>query len=283
VSVVRLETRDVILVADHIQRDEAPLVILAHGGGQTRHSWRTAAVRISAIGYETLTVDLRGHGESGWANPERYHLRDFAGDLLAFAQQFRDARPVALVGASLGGLASLLAAGEPSANIDLVVMVDVVPRVEAAGAARIRGFMERYPDGFNSIEEAAEAVAEYRGHSSPSTEGLQRNLREGPEGRLLWHWDPAFLCNRDPWPERIALLERAARSYSDPLLLVRGLKSDVVSDAGVASLRKLAPQLEELNVAQAGHMVVGDRNDMFLEAVGPFLRRHLPTAEVNRK
>lgn len=277
-EIVRLQSRDVTLVGDRIPHRDAALVILAHGGGQTRHSWRGAAKKFAALGFETISVDLRGHGESGWAQPGRYRARDFADDLKAFAAEFGKGRRVALVGASLGGLAALLAAGDPDVTIDLVVMVDVVPRIAERGAARIRGFMERYPDGFGSLAEAAAAVAEYRGRAAASASGLERNLREGPGGRLLWHWDPAFLANRDPWPERIAQFEAAACNYRGPLLLVRGLQSDVVSDEGVAALRAVAPQLEETNVAHAGHMVVGDRNDVFVDGVGDFLARNFGVA-----
>jgi non-heme chloroperoxidase len=275
VELAKLASRDVVLVADHIRAGNSPLVIFAHGGGQTRHSWRGAAERIAALGYETLSVDLRGHGESGWSAGDRYRLRDFADDLKAFAAEHRNGRPVGLIGASLGGHASLVAAGDPSAAIDLLVLVDVVPRVEMSGAARIRAFMERYPNGFASVDEAAEAVAGYRGGKSSSIDGLRRNLREAPSGRLVWHWDPAFLARRDPWPERIEQMEAAAANYHNPLLLVRGLESDVVSEAGIEALRALTPQLEEMNVANTGHMVVGDRNDVFVSGITPFLTRNL--------
>ena len=61
-----------------------------------------------------------------------------------------------------------------------------------------------------------------------------------------------------------------------PVLLIRGGKSDVVDDAGVAQLRTLLPQAEVFNVAEAGHMLVGDRNDVFNDALVTFIRRHMP-------
>jgi pimeloyl-ACP methyl ester carboxylesterase len=54
---------------------------------------------------------------------------------------------------------------------------------------------------------------------------------------------------------------------------VRGAASDVVSDAGVAALREVMPQVEVFDVAQAGHMVAGDSNDLFNGAMLEFLAR----------
>ena len=75
---------------------------------------------------------------------------------------------------------------------------------------------------------------------------------------------------------RLDRLEAAARAYRGPLLLVRGLQSDVVGENGIEALRALAPQLEAVDVAGAGHMIASDRNDAFVDAVAGFLGRVLP-------
>ncbi|MDB5575571.1 MAG: alpha/beta hydrolase [Bradyrhizobium sp.] len=276
---VRLDSRDVVIVGDHLPRAGAPLIILSHGGGQTRHSWHGAAERLHRQGYEALSVDLRGHGDSGWPSADRYALEEFADDLNAVVVEHARSRPVALVGASFGGMSSLIAATRPGAAIMAVALVDIVPRVEQAGAQRIRDFMLRHVDGFDSLGEAAAAVAAYRG--KPATvdhSGLRKNLRQRADGRYYWHWDPAFMHNIPRGAARLETMEAATRAWHGPLLLVRGLQSDVVGDGGVAALRSLAPQLEFVDVAGAGHMVVSDRNDAFVDAVAAFLDRHLVKA-----
>jgi non-heme chloroperoxidase len=274
---VRLDSRDIEMVGDHLPRKGAPFVLLSHGGGQTRHSWRGAGERLHALGFETLSVDLRGHGETGWPAPDRYALDEFAADLIAWIHAFADGRPVAMVGASFGGIVSLLAASRPGGRIDAIALVDIVPRVEMSGARRIRNFMLANPGGFATLEEAAEAVAGYRG-KPPSSDhkGLEKNLRQGPDGRYYWHWDPEFMNRIPRGQERLDRLEEAARAWQGPLLLVRGLQSDVVGEAGIEALRALAPQLEAVDVASAGHMIASDRNDAFVEAVAEFLGRVLP-------
>ncbi|HTU13097.1 MAG TPA: alpha/beta hydrolase [Allosphingosinicella sp.] len=274
---VRLDSRDVAMVGDHLPREGAPFVLLSHGGGQTRHSWRGAGERLHALGFETLSVDLRGHGETGWPSPDLYALEEFADDLIAWTEAFAQGRPVAMVGASFGGVASLVASTRPRGRVDAIALVDIVPRVEKSGARRIRGFMQANPDGFASLEEAAAAVAAYRGKPpSDDHSGLEKNLRRREDGRYYWHWDPEFM-NRIPRGQaRLDLLEGAVRAWRGPLLLVRGLQSDVVGDSGVEALRALASQLEAVDVAGAGHMIASDRNDAFVGAVADFLGRVLP-------
>jgi pimeloyl-ACP methyl ester carboxylesterase len=254
--------------------DGAP-VLLLHGGGQTRHAWDETAEALAARGFRTVSLDLRGHGESEWPADGDYSLDAFKADVGHVVAALGGAR-VVLVGASLGGLASLLHVGEGGAARALV-MVDVTPRLEPKGVARIVSFMLAHPDGFASLEEAAQAVAGYasdRGRPADAR-GLEKNLRRGDDGRWRWHWDPRFLLGRRP-PDAHALGARllaAARAVAVPTLLVRGLRSDVVSDEGVAEFRAAVPHAELADVAHAGHMVAGDRNAAFTEAVIAFLGR----------
>ena len=100
-----------------------------------------------------------------------------------------------LIGASMGGMTGILAADEAGPEkVTKLVLVDVVPRYEKDGSARIRDFMASGLHGFESLEDAAEAVAAYLPHRKKprSPEGLKKNLRFR-DGRWFWHWDPAFL------------------------------------------------------------------------------------------
>jgi pimeloyl-ACP methyl ester carboxylesterase len=257
----------------------SPPVIFMHGGGQTRHSWREATMRLVAGGYHVISLDLRGHGDSDWSASGDYGLENFAADLLAVISTLR--MPPVLVGASLGGSTGLYAVGnsaEPVARA--LVMVDVVPRVDPGGAERIVSFMRSHPDGFATIEEAIDAVAAYNPHRPRPGDpaGLMKNLRRKANGRLYWHWDPQIVktSSRLEPPDLVEPLLTAASRVRIPTLLVRGLLSDVVTDAGVAELSGVLPGLEIYGVANAGHMVAGDRNDVFSKAIGNFLRRHAP-------
>ena len=256
-----------------------PLVILLHGGGQTRQSWGRTAHRFAAAGQSALSLDLRGHGDSDWSSDGRYGSHNNARDLQAVLAQL-DEWP-ALVGASMGGITAMTVLGESSdGGVGLarcLVLVDVTPRMETEGLTRIRSFMRAAPDGFATVDEAAEAVAAYLpGRRRPSaTIGLMKNLRLQRDNRYHWHWDPRIL---DSMPaddsRRHDALAAVAAGVRVPTMLVRGGRSDVVSDEGVRELRQLIPQAIVAEVDGAGHMVAGDDNDDFTTSILDFVSRH---------
>lgn len=267
------------LVGDLAGPSEGPGVLLTHGAGQTRAAWKRAVALLAQAGFHVLALDLRGHGESAWASGSDYALQYFVDDIRAVASTFP--QPPALVGASLGGVASLVAVGEGGPGIaSALVLVDVAPRIDPGGADQIRAFMAAAPDGFASVEEAADAVALYMPHRprprDPS--GLMKNLRPLPSGRLRWHWDPRIVTDDQESPLKARpRLESAAARVSVPTLLLRGALSEIVTDEAVENFMGLLPTAEYVRVEGAGHMVAGDRNDAFSLAIVDFLTRHLMT------
>jgi pimeloyl-ACP methyl ester carboxylesterase len=254
---------------------DRPPALLLHGGGQTRHAWKRTAAVLARHGYHALAVDLRGHGDSGWSPDGDYEIDRFAGDVRRMAQSFAQ-RPV-LIGASLGGIASLIAEGESEQSIaSAMVLVDITPRVDPAGVERIRGFMASHiEDGFASLDEAADAIAAYLPHRPrpKSLEGLRKNLRQDASGRYRWHYDPAFvrgMPQRDDG-EREARLMAAARRLTVPVLLVRGGSSELVSEEIAREFVAQVPDATYVDVHGAAHMVAGDVNDPFTQEVVRFL------------
>ena len=263
------------IVGDAWGEPANPPVLLLHGGGQTRHAWKGTAAVLARRGYHALAVDLRGHGDSG-GSPDGNYARDrFASDVREMAASF-DRKPI-LIGASLGGIASLIAAGEaPQPIAAALVLVDVTPRVDPAGVARIRGFMAAHiDDGFATLEEAADAIAEYLPHRRRPTrlDGLRKNLRLGSDGRFRWHYDPAFVRDESRHTEgnREERLTRAAQNLDVPLLLVRGGSSELVSAEIAREFVAKVPNARYVDVHGAAHMVAGDVNDPFTDQVVAFL------------
>ena len=265
--------RNIDLVADVGGDAHGTAVLLLHGGGQTRHSWGNAAHALISRGYYVVSLDMRGHGESQWPKDADYSQESLAQDVLAVSAAL-PSTPV-LVGASMGGLASLVAVGEsldPARVARGLVLVDVTPRLNRAGAARITSFMAEAADGFESIDDAADAVTRYLPHRPrpADTSELQRNLRLR-DGRFHWHWDPAFLTAPRNFTAMEARYEKAARTVKIPTLLVRGAESEIVTTDGANHLLELIPHAEYRSIPGAGHMVGGDRNDVFNDAVSEFL------------
>ncbi|MFC5031848.1 alpha/beta fold hydrolase [Streptomyces sp. DSM 41987] len=264
----------ILLTADVWGESSSPPLVLLHGGGQTRHAWGRTGPRLAALGWRVIAPDLRGHGTSEWSADGDYDLDLFAEDVRALVAEVGD-RPV-LVGASLGGLSSLLAAGEaPRAAIRALVLVDVAHRPDPRGVRRIVEFMRREPDGFAGVGEAAAAVSAHLPHRSrpDDPEGIRKNLRRHGD-RWVWHWDPRMLDSFEGRMDPPGMAERlldAARHADAPILLVRGGISDVVREDIAEEFCARVPYARRVDVAGAGHMVAGDRNEHFIDAVIPFL------------
>lgn len=269
----RFQGHGVEIVADEAGPADGRPVLLAHGGGQTRSAWRGALTEGARRGHRMISYDLRGHGESGWAADRDYGVDAHARDMAAIVAHL--AQPPVVVGASLGGMTGLQYAGE-GGRLHALALVDIVPQMELAGVTRIADFMRSAPNGFTDLDEAAEAVAGYLPHRPRPKDagGLMKNLRLRDDGRLHWHWDPQMLAGAKRALPDAERLRTAARQLTAPVLLVRGRMSDVVSMAGVEDFLGLAPHAEFADIAGADHMVAGDRNDAFNDAVFDFIGRH---------
>lgn len=248
-------------------------VIFLHGAGQTRHAWRQVAKQLADKGYYVLSMDLRGHGDSDWSPEGDYSSDAFVSDLKAVIATLSE-KPI-LIGASLGGLMSLVAVGESDEDLaKALVLVDITPRIDMEGRARIISFMQSNTKGFIDVEEAADSVAAYLPHRPrpKNPAGLMRNLRKGDDGRLYWHWDPRFFdapnaTHNDPETR----YEAAAHRVKLPTLLIRGEESELVSVESLKHFLAVIPNAEYIDVSGARHMVVGDDNDVFADAVLQFL------------
>ncbi|OBI04583.1 peroxidase [Mycolicibacter heraklionensis] len=267
----------VVLVADEWNRGAAeaaqhPTIVMLHGGGQNRHSWHKTGQILADRGYHVVALDTRGHGDSSRSPNADYAIETLTADALAVIDAI--GRPVALIGASMGGLTGILVAEEAGPQrVTKLVLVDVVPRYEKDGSARIRDFMFSHIDGFDSLEQAADAVAAYLPHRTKprSPEGLKKNLRFR-DGRWYWHWDPALMTKPGDDPAlRTEKIEAAAMGLQIPILLIRGKLSDVVSVEGVADFLSKVPGARLVELSDAGHTAAGDDNDAFSAAVVEFV------------
>lgn len=265
------------LVADVGGNPGNPPVILMHGGGQTRYSWGETAEALADNGFYVASLDLRGHGDSAWSRDGDYSIDCYVDDLRCVCSEL--GRPAALIGASLGGITALLAAGEsPQKIASALILVDIAPKVNAAGTEAIHRFMLSSPDGFGSLEEAADAVARYLPHRPRPADnsGLLKNLRRREDGRYYWHWDPQMLkIAPASLEDGYGRMVRALRRVAVPTLLVRGGSSELLTDDSVRDFLEHAPEAEYAVIGGAHHMVAGDRNTAFSAAVVEFVERRV--------
>ena len=264
-------------------RDSDPLVILLHGGGQTRHAWGETGEKLSQNGFYVLALDLRGHGDSDWQPNGEYGVDNYKKDIVSILQEVK--KPAAFIGASLGGMTSLSIAGDPELREKCwaLVMVDIGLYPNLEGSQEIVEFMHSGSEGFASIEEAAESVANYLPHRKRPRDnrGLEKNLRLKDDGRYYWHWDPRFLDSRPKdIPEDYKEKQKAfAERVETPTLLIKGAMSNILTQNEVDDFLQVITHSKFVEIKDAAHMVAGDRNDIFAAAAIDFLENHSPLKE----
>lgn len=264
-------------MADVAGPQQAPTVLLMHGGGQTRHAWQGTVLALARAGWRAVALDLPGHGESAWSPQGDYHVDQLAAQVSRLSHGLGS--PLAIVGASLGGMIGMALVGRDDAPpVAALALVDVGPWLEPAGVDRIVGFMRAHPDGFASLDEAALHIAAYRGRPVQAhPRGLGKNLRRNASGRWVWHWDPRLMNDENHShrndPDYLA---RSLARYGGRVALIRGGRSDVISAAGAARFRAAFPQAGFYELARAGHMVAGDANDVFTASLIDFLGTAMP-------
>ncbi len=267
---------DIKIAADVWGSNNEELVILLHGGGQTRHAWGETGKKLAEAGYHSVALDLRGHGDSEWHADGDYSIRAYKDDLVSIINEI--GKPARLVGASLGGMASLVLAGD-EINSDLctaLIMVDIGIYPDPVGSDRIVSFMLSGEKGFDSLEDVAKSISDYLPHRKKpkDLEGLKKNLRLKGDGRYYWHWDPRFIRRRPGSRDRgyFDLQLKAAEKVTIPTLLIRGALSDVVTMEDVDYFLSVISHAKFVEIENAAHMIAGDRNDIFAEEAIKFLK-----------
>ena len=257
-----------------------PLVILLHGGGQTRHAWRATAEKLSQSGFYAVAIDLRGHGDSDWSEEGDYAIESYRNDLVSIIQKI--GKPAFLIGASLGGMISLSTAGDKDYEnlCEALVMVDIGIYPNEDGSNEILNFMSSGFKGFDSLEDASNAISSYLPHREKPKDlsGLKKNLRLKDDGRYYWHWDPRFIKSRTGNIDRSEYRQRQrtyAESIKVPTLLIRGALSNVVTQEEVDDFLNTISHAEFVEIDKAAHMIAGDRNDIFANAAIDFLQQTL--------
>jgi len=259
---------------------EDPLVILLHGGGQTRHAWGATVEKLSRTGFYAVAIDLRGHGDSDWSKEGDYAIESYRNDLASIIKEI--GKPAYLIGASLGGMIALSTAGDPDYKhfCKALVMVDIGVYPNEDGSNEILNFMSSGFKGFDSLEDASNAITSYLPHREKPKDisGLKKNLRLKDDGRYYWHWDPKFIESRTGNIDRSEHRQRQrnyAQSVKVPTLLIRGALSNVVTQEEVDDFLNIITHAEFVEIDKAAHMIAGDRNDIFANAAIEFLKQTL--------
>jgi pimeloyl-ACP methyl ester carboxylesterase len=247
-------------------------ILFLHGGGINAHTWDVVCLMLRER-YHCIALDQRGHGDSEWSPAIDYGVATQVGDVEGFIEKLGLANPV-LVGQSMGGLNSIAYAIRHSVKMKGLVVVDVGPEINSAGTQRIREFSST-PE-LESLEAFLERAVKFNPIRDPRVlrRSLFYNLRQLPTGKWSLKHDQRRASD-DSWRIAAEQRERILRDVSNiscPTLIVRGGKSDVLSDDAAERFAHMLPHARWVRVENAGHNVQGDNPRGLLDALNPFLR-----------
>jgi pimeloyl-ACP methyl ester carboxylesterase len=254
--------------------DDAPPLVLLHGGGQSAWTWQRVAERFAGR-YRVIAPDARGHGDSGWSPDGSYSIDRFRDDLHALVTHL-GLGPFVLAGMSMGGMTALAYGGTYGETLRGLVVIDIAPEIRPDGRDRIVGFMTGR-SSFANLDEAVEYTHAFnpRRGRDRLRQTLPRNLRTLPDGTLHWKWDPNFLGNGSALELDFGLggLWDAAARVPVPALVVHGAQSDILDPAVGRRLAETLPHGRFVTIEGSGHSVQGDNPHDLSEALEQFLTR----------
>ena len=247
-------------------------ILFLHGGGLTAHTWDVVAVNLRDR-FRCIALDQRGHGDSEWSPTIDYGVESQVRDIEGFIAALGLNHPV-LVGQSMGGLNSMAYASRHSDQVRALVIVDVGPEINASGTQAIREYASTPEQP--SPEAFLERAVKFNPLRDPAVlkRSLYYNLRELPNG----HWSlkhdqrrSSEEANRRATAQRERLAKEIGK-ISCPTLIIRGAKSQVLSDDAADRFARSLPNARWVRIENAGHNVQGDNPAALLDAMLPFLR-----------
>jgi pimeloyl-ACP methyl ester carboxylesterase len=207
-----------------------------------------------------IVPEMRGRGLSDYASDsDTYSPLTYVQDVEKLLAEQGITRFV-VIGTSMGGLMTMLMAAAQPGRMAAVVMNDVGPEVDAAGLARISGYVGQgrsYPTWVH----AARGLAEAHGAAFPDfdldmwLEMAKRTMVVTQNGRIGFDYDMAiaepFAKPGNAAPPNLWLAYEALRDV--PMLLVRGELSDLLSPDTVKQMAVRNPRMRHITVPRIGH------------------------------
>tara|TARA_Y100000590_G_scaffold65825_1_gene71129 strand:- start:2148 stop:3062 length:915 start_codon:yes stop_codon:yes gene_type:complete len=253
--------------------EDTPIpMLLLHGRSQTAHSWDFVGLSF-ANEYRIIALDQRGHGDSDWSSSADYSMGAFQRDLEDILGKL-NLNKVILVGLSMGGRNAWMFASKHPELVKALIIVDSGPEVMETGVKRIRQFID-LPDQVPTYEEFVERVHNFnpRRDIEQIRGSLQHNIRQTDEGAWTWKYDKVFrqgASSLDGWSE-VELWE-ALPLITCPTLVIRGGRSDILSEQTTKKMVDIIPNCESITIEGAGHLVPGDKPVESINAIREFLR-----------
>ena len=254
---------------DYGTAGQRPMLCL-HGGAAHAHWFDYVAPGFTAD-HHVLSLDLRGHGDSAWADQHTYAWHTYAADVNALAEKL-DLRDFVLIGHSMGGMVSLVYASTWPGRVGRLVVVDSIMLMPMERVTRMRAHGEKPARSYATQEDL---VARYRLEGADKEIAAPEVLRrmalhsgkQDADGTWRHKADRRVYANFSqiagvPLWDKVKI----------PALVVRGGEdSKRFTPDTVAEVRARAPQLQVAAVPDSDHHVTLDNPRGFIDAVRKFL------------
>jgi pimeloyl-ACP methyl ester carboxylesterase len=245
---------------------DAPPVLLLHGGNQSAHSWDLVSLHL-ADRYRVLAMDQRGHGDSEWARDLEYTVEAMSADALAFLDELHIETPI-VFGHSMGGHVTLQMVLSRPVEVRGLVLVDTGPELSAKGIEVVRNFVTHSVE-FDDLDEFLDMVARYDRFRSREhiARTVKYNMLRRSDGKYSSKVDHRRVLSGSAPTMRLADFV----DLRHPVLLVRGAESDVLEQAAAERFVATMSNARLVTVPATGHNVHSGNTPGFLEAIRPFL------------
>ncbi len=246
---------------------QGPLVLMVHGMGGDRHSWRAQMKALAQQGFTAASVDLRGYGGSGDIEGALDFHRDFGADLLAVLDHFQVPR-AHLVGLSMGSrVARSLALRHPE-RVASLVLANSSPGFDAMGADEVDRFI-------------AERSAAFQGGQVPASFGMdQARAMCAPDAAPEALRSAAEAMQRIRLKNYLAVLVASTRQdrgdrleqIACPTLVITSDQDRVYPEPVTRQLLVRIPGVVHARIERAGHLSNLEQPEAFNRALLAFLR-----------
>lgn len=209
-----------------------------------------------------ISMDFRGRGRSGHADPATYRPDVEAADTLAGLRHIGIPQ-AAFVGTSRGGIVAMILAMTAPAVVGPVVLNDIGPVIELSGLKAIKariGMMagDRHPDWTSAVSDLKATMGRsFTRLSDDDWLAVARQMyRRDPDGRPVLDYDPALVAAFSTFDETVGLppFWPAFEALGDrKVLVIRGENSDLLSEETVAEMARRLPRTEVHRVPGEGH------------------------------
>lgn len=252
--------------------ERLPGLVFLHGFAQQAHSWDFAALALRHR-FHAVSFDLRGHGDSGWSPDGLYSLERHVADVEALIPAAGLTSHV-VCGLSMGGRIAYMYASRGPAGLRSLIVAEAAPETQEAGRRAVTDFTSGASE-FDTFEDIVARALAYNPRRTPEQArgSLRHSVRQRPDGKWSWKWDPALRQARSPSSydpqEQWAALSRVRC----PTLFVVGEQSGMVAQETLRRMVAAVPGSTVETIKNAGHLVAGDNPARFDAVVQRFLRR----------